>query len=387
MPTATCTPDGTSTDVAVPAQTLQKAPPPIQSSEERQRRPRFVGAVLGASTLAVGAAMLLWVFRPDAGAAPLLATGEAPNLPVDRLGRIELMEREDAFVVDPRVTLDPQGGFLVADSRELQVRRYNEDGKLVANFGRKGSGPGEFQHLSAVVRVNHDSLLVADMSGQLSSFDADGEFARRVDSNIAPLYDMAAWDDTLVILAGRTRGGKGLIHLWNSRTDRLVRSLLDVTPPSAEFAGAFAFAGTSDATVRGDTIAAVFALADTVFLFHPSGRTIEKIQIPFRHFRPLREPMPRSGSHLDAFRAWSETFSSISSVFWASDGSFLIEFYDMEGMEPRLSVLHMDRRGGFLSEHNGTPRLLAAARSAPLVYFAENEALVPNVWAVGRLAR
>jgi hypothetical protein len=378
---------------APPSQTIADPPPATSSRSHEQPRLRsrkstwVTAGVIAAASIAAGIAWtaLSPPLQPLAFASP---RGDAPpNLPVERLRRIELTERDGAFIVDPRVTLDPLGGFLVADSRELQVRRYDDDGDLIANFGRKGSGPGEFQHLSAVVRVNQDFLLVADMGGQLSVFDADGTFLHRAESSVAPLYDMATVGGSLVALTGRRRNDPNVLHLWNPRSERIVASFMPLPPHPSEYASAYAFAGTTDVAVRGDTLAATFALADTVYLFNLSGQLLEKVQIPFRHFRPLREPMPPSGSHLDAFRAWSESFSAISSIFWMADGSFLIEYFDLQGMEPRLSVAHVSRTGELLSEHNGSPRVLATDSEDTLVYFAESEMLSPNLWAVGRLFR
>ena len=74
-----------------------------------------------------------------------------------------------------------------------------------------------------------------------------------------------------------------------------------------DLAGAFAFAGPRDVAVRGDIVAVVFALSDTVYL--------------------LRFRWPGPGTQ--AFRAWNEGFPALSHLYWLRDGSFLVQHFDI----------------------------------------------------------
>jgi len=51
---------------------------------------------------------------------------------------LTLEEPGGIFTVQPRVSLDPTGGFVVADMEEQQIRLYDEEGALTQAFGHKG---------------------------------------------------------------------------------------------------------------------------------------------------------------------------------------------------------------------------------------------------------
>lgn len=301
---------------------------------------------------------------------------------------VEMEENDRVINVTPRVTLDPRGGFLVADAREAQVRRYGADGGLERVIGRKGSGPGEFRQLSSVHRLPDGRIVAAEMGGKVSVFDADGgKLLHARQAPVAPLYDADRLDARHLLLAGRRvgTGGTALVHVYDVETGAITRSFFGIPRHEPELAGGYALAGTADVAARGDTVAAVFALSDSIYLFGPEGAELGRVAIPFERFRRLTRPMPASGATLDAFRAWSETFSAISHLHWLKDGSFLVQYFDIEGVEPQWRLLHMDRTGRRLFEGVDTPKLLAAGGAADELVFVHPAADAPNVWVSARL--
>lgn len=303
---------------------------------------------------------------------------------------VEMEENDRVINVTPRVTPDPQGGFLVADAREAQVRRYAVNGDLQRVIGRKGSGPGEFRQLSSVHRLPDGRIVAAEMGGKVSVFDDDGEkllHARQ--APVAPLYDADVLDGRHLLLAGRRvgTGGTALVHVYDVETGAVTRGFFGIPRHEPELAGGHAFAGTVDVAARGDTVATVFALSDSIYLFGRTGAELGRIAIPFERFRRLSRPMPTSGATVEAFRAWSETFSAISHLYWLRDGSFLVQYFDMQGVEPRWRLLHMDRTGRRLFEGVDTPKLLAAGGAADELVFVHPAAEAPNVWVSARLRR
>lgn len=303
--------------------------------------------------------------------------------------RIELAESQAVVNVTPRVKLDPQGGFLVADASEAQIRRYAANGALVTDFGRKGRGPGEFLRLSTALRTGRDGIVAVEMNGRISRFNATGRLAGTTrQSPLGPVYNATLVGDTLLVLAGRL-GGRGdtpLLHVWSLRGETLVRSFFRAPPAPNGLEGTYAFAGTADVTARGDTLAAVFALSDTVYLFDASGRTLEKIAIPFRGFRRPSERMPVRAS-IDEYRSWASRFSAISQVFWEPDGSFLVQYFDTNGVEPSWRLLRMTRRGELRFELKDSPQLLAVAPSGRELYFVRPGAETAASWIAARPLR
>lgn len=71
------------------------------------------------------------------------------------------------------VTRSPDGGVIVADRASSSLKFFGPNGALVKTVGRKGSGPGEFERLSHLMRCG-DSLYVYD-SGRYFVYSLDGE--------------------------------------------------------------------------------------------------------------------------------------------------------------------------------------------------------------------
>ncbi|HEU4561420.1 MAG TPA: 6-bladed beta-propeller [Longimicrobium sp.] len=146
---------------------------------------------------------------------------------------LRLEENEAVINVSPRVTVDHGGGFLVADALEQQLRIYAPDGRLVRHFGRRGSGPGEFQNLSAAVRLSDGTILAGDFSGRLTRFDSTGTQVLRTDrSGLGPIYEMLTLGDSVVVIIGR-KGGQmqsPLVHEWDLAPGRIRRSFFSAFP-------------------------------------------------------------------------------------------------------------------------------------------------------------
>lgn len=312
--------------------------------------------------------------------------------PLDRWmswGRtVQLEESPTVINVAPRVAYDGAGAFLVGDGQEEQVRLYAPDGRLRKAFGRRGQGPGEFGHISAAARLRDGRILVADMNGTLAYFDSTGtRLAGTARTEVEPLYEVHVLDDSLLALTGR-RGAPAegaLIHVWNTRTNRLLRSFFHPVAPDPSLKPVYVFGGITTASVRGDTVAALFALKDTVFLFGIDGGPRGRVPFGATTFRRATEPMPDDARGPAAFTRWAETFSTAAGVYWLSDGSFLVQFFDRRGAEPRWRLLHIFRDGRPPREVVDAPHLLALAAGDTLV-FVKPGSDTPNAWALARLS-
>ncbi len=301
--------------------------------------------------------------------------------------RRDVRLEENARTINASPTVEPQadGSFLVADALEQQLRFYAPDGRLRSTFGRRGSGPGEFQHLAAAVRLRDGGILAADMMGTLTRFDSTGrQVVQTWRSGLGPIYRMRVLDDSAIAIVGR-RGGQmetPLVHVWSLPAERVSRSFFPAPQGGPGFAGAYAFTGFADGAVRGDTLAVLFALQDTLRLFLRDGGPVGKLPLPFRSFRPMTDPPPPGMG--DDFKEWLGSYSVATAVYWLRDGSFLVQQMDQHGSERSYTLLHLphDGRGGW--QVANSPELLAVAPDGSLV-FAKPGSEAPNEWSIGRL--
>lgn len=302
--------------------------------------------------------------------------------------QIRLDETEDVINVTPWVEVDPEGGFLVADAREAQIRLYSEDGRLRHYVGREGNGPGEFRRPVAVLRMPDRSLLAADMNGRLTQFDLDGKtVVQTVQTPLNVVFAAEFLNDRLLVLSGRVPGqaDKDLIHLWDVKTNSLVRSFFPAPPHPRALDGAYAFTGNADVAVRNGIIAVLFSLSDSLYLFDSEGRSRGTMKIPYGYFRPLSTPMPAAGGPA-AVQEWLKTFSTNSQIFWAADGTFLFQYYDVEKVEPLWRLARMRADGEKVFEILGSPRLLAVSPDSPVLVFNHPNSATANLWATAHLA-
>ncbi len=302
---------------------------------------------------------------------------------------IALQENRDVVNVLIRAVPDSHGGFLVSDEQEDQIRRYDPGGRLVAAFGRRGNGPGEFMYLTGVGRLSSGGVVAVDALSRGTVFDGDGRVARTFRLPVGPVKFASLANDTLLLVGGRLAGADGRdadarLHLWNLRTHRLVRSFLPIRPLSPGHRFAANTAGLVGADVHGDTVAAVFALSDTIYLFDLAGRRLGTLPIRSRTLRRFDPGMRLPRMDLVSAREWFGRFSLISDVFWTR-GGFLVQYQDRDGVEPRWRLLFLDRTGRIVFEAVDTPHLLAVDPATQTLWFVRPGSPTPNEWSAARL--
>jgi DNA-binding beta-propeller fold protein YncE len=79
------------------------------------------------------------------------------------------------------VAIARNGDIFVADGHggdsNARVVKYSKSGKFLMAWGKKGSGPGEFDTPHAIAVDSHERVYVADRSNnRIQVFDADGKF-------------------------------------------------------------------------------------------------------------------------------------------------------------------------------------------------------------------
>lgn len=318
-----------------------------------------------------------------AGDAPAQAAGELDRF-VAWGATIELEETDAVIHVAPNLTVDDRVGFIVADTREAQVRLYDLDGTLLRHFGRRGGGPGEYEGPVATGRLPTGELWVVDIVGRVTLYTETADsVVQTLRLPIMPAYGASLLSPRSLLVVGRVAGGEELLHVVDLDERAVIRRMFPLPARTDMVRGLAVTAGFAGADIRADTVAAVFAFADSIFLFRPDGRPIATLPAPLRHFRPVPDERTRPGTPAE-FRAFAERYSTVTSIHWLRDGSFLVQYMDLVGGEPVFSLARVSREGQLHFDARGTPRLLAV--HANTLYFLTPGADYPNSITTGVLS-
>ena len=107
------------------------------------------------------------------------------------------------------------GSFYLYDQNDGQIRRYDPRGRFTGKIGRKGGGPGEYQHVGGMMVDATGSLVVFDPgSRRITHFGPDGKM-RREWSTTRGSFDAFVIDSAgrmyfVVTAGGRMMEGPGV---------------------------------------------------------------------------------------------------------------------------------------------------------------------------------
>ncbi|HEX8695956.1 MAG TPA: hypothetical protein VF746_26310 [Longimicrobium sp.] len=289
------------------------------------------------------------------------------------------------------VFFDSRGGFVVADRGQNEIRVYSGEVKLLWSAGREGPGPGEFQRLRSAVRTSSNEIIAIDNAGRLSIFDATGALKRTTNTGLQPVNNALLLNDSTLLISGRQPGmlDTPLLHIWNISSESIVRSFFSTPPHPKEYDEAYMFTGWTDAALRRDTLAVIFPLADTLYLFRKDGSPLQKLPLELEHFRRLRSPRPTNSSPEEEIE-WRNSYTRLSTVYWAPDGSIYVQYFNMTGHEPIWGLARFEIKDGRAIPRFDVPNALQFLGPSPSdsrLYFIKADEQESTSWTIGRLIR
>lgn len=124
-----------------------------------------------------------------------------PKSPVPLPGALsEVFLREDLVIGNQRekedywfsfinsLDVDASGNIYTIDPKDVRIRVFDPQGKLLRAFGRKGQGPEEFSGPGSIQVTSNGKLLVFDvLNSRLSLLTPDGKSIRNVPSGVPAL--------------------------------------------------------------------------------------------------------------------------------------------------------------------------------------------------------
>jgi hypothetical protein len=287
---------------------------------------------------------------------------------------------------------DPAGGFVVADGGQSQLRVYTDRARLLWAAGHKGRGPGEFQQLQSAVRVPSGEVVALDDRGRLSIFAPPGKLVRTVSTGLDPAYNLWLLDDSTMLVSGRREEDKHsrLLHVWDLRRNRIRASFFPVPPHDSAFDVAYQFSGWASAALVGrDSLAIVFPLSDTLYLYTTGGHELQKFRLSLDNYRRLREPAPRDETPEAEIR-WRNSYTRISQVLRGPGRSVYVQYFNLDGVEPVWGLARFSLDEGRLHKEFEVPqahRLLGVSPRDFRHYFLRADLMESTVWSIGRSSR
>jgi len=96
------------------------------------------------------------------------------------------------------------GDIVIGNSGTSQILVVTKDGSLLAAFGRRGRGPGEFGGMARVIASDADAILIEDLGLQrkLLRFTLTGELVEEVVLPTRVIFRGGAWSDPAASPAG-----------------------------------------------------------------------------------------------------------------------------------------------------------------------------------------
>lgn len=75
------------------------------------------------------------------------------------------------------VAINHKGEIIVGDAMNARVQIFDQDGKFLRKFGRRGDGPADFQIMKGVAVDSEDHIYVTEGKGhKLIIFGTNGEY-------------------------------------------------------------------------------------------------------------------------------------------------------------------------------------------------------------------
>lgn len=158
----------------------------------------------------------------------------------------------DLFDQPTDVVVAPNGDIFVTDShrngRNNRVVKFDRSGKFVREWGKKGSGPGEFSEPHTIAIDSRGRLFVGDReNNRIQIFDQDGRYLTEWRQFSRPSGIFISKDDTIYVadsesgpdtgaheLPGRKKG----IRIGSARTGEVTAFIEDMESTAPDHSGA-----------------------------------------------------------------------------------------------------------------------------------------------------
>jgi DNA-binding beta-propeller fold protein YncE len=180
---------------------------------------------------------------------------------------------QDTFNQPTDVAIAPNGDIFIADGHRdsataapgnNRIVHFSKEGKFIAAFGKKGTGPGEMREPHSIAFDSQGRLFVADrMNNRIEIFDQNGKFLDQWAQFGRPSGLAISADDTLYSTDSESGPDTGAnenfrfrkgIRIGSAKTGKVASFIEDQEPTRADHSGAEGIAVDADGNVWGAVV-------------------------------------------------------------------------------------------------------------------------------------
>jgi sugar lactone lactonase YvrE len=146
----------------------------------------------------------------------------------------------NTFNAPSDVAIAPNGDIFVADGHggetNARVVKFSKDGKFIKAWGKKGSGPGEFNIPHTIALDSRGRVFVGDRgNNRIQIFDQEGKFLEEWKQFGRPSGIFIAKDDTIYVVdsesnTARNPGFKRGIRIGSAKDGKIAAFIPDTDP-------------------------------------------------------------------------------------------------------------------------------------------------------------
>lgn len=353
-----------------------------------ERRPST--AWLAAACLVLPAVTATACSRPGDAEAHAAARNATFEEAFHASSSVELEEPDSALVTGVEtLAVGPDGRLAVPDREMHQVRIYDSEGRLVANLGREGSGPGEFDAPLDVAFAADGRLFVSEAGeSRITRFTRDFRFDTTF--RVQDAYyveELEPLGERLLAYVSRPQAGAECLRIYDL-DGRLVDTFHPRRREYRDVPYWSATAGRILAVSRAHVVAGGNLLYPLVH-YDATGALRDSIGRPPPAWRPV--PRPERGQFMgpDRFRRferWRRTFATIASAAIYRDSLLVVTH---ERLDPDVLAYEEVSYTADVYRLNGEKVWVAVPLPGPLLAGGEFLHVLarspPGPWTISRL--
>jgi hypothetical protein len=151
----------------------------------------------------------------------LPAMGGENTMPLLRLQEVQVVGSDSDFIRIAEVAVDARGGIFITDGLQFVVRKFTPDGGRAAEYGRRGSAPGEFSAYPSQMVVERDTLfLVEKASSSVKMYTTGFRYLGAIECGY-PIVDIAVDRESRVWVNRIVHGAQPKIALYSPQGKEL----------------------------------------------------------------------------------------------------------------------------------------------------------------------